>query len=832
MNCPAHRNALMKASIVALLAAPYLCQAQAAPTADITQRVEAPAEAPEAEPGSVVLGSEEIATGLGADNDLNKLGKTIGGIQYSREEGRLTEDAILNTRPALLSIGGAGTQENNFTVEGLSTNSIRDTTNTNMHHYMEVVGHPQTTFVAPQLVESVTFHTFGVPAEFGRFRGGVIDVKLRDPRAVAGGTVSVGYTDDNLTHFIYDPDHASATMPNKDEFSKRSYSATADLPLSARTGLLVGVAREETRLSSVQNHASYGMYERSARTDKNSAMVRLVHRLDERNTLRFTSLPATYAQENREQSLKIQNNDGWLNKLEWQHQGERLKLNAFVGAMFSDTDREAEPNLYTYRNFGDTDKVDWVAASNTSGLKGGFGDMISSQDEFTAGLKAAYRLTDTGWLSAGTSHTLTKARQSRPETNSAYRHQSTPSAINPLVRSGDGADDLTVIEGEQALNYRIVYQAFDTRVELNTSDAWTQWQDKGSVAGMAWNYRAGLRYDYNDLLRNHDLSPRFTAQLTPRPWISLHAGWNRYHSNAMIAYALRENYPGNYIYTRKARSENGYQVYYASDWTLYSHTETTSYGQAGLRTPYSDELAGGITLRPWKLGTFKAVAVDRHAQDSLSRDAGTKITYVSESTGKTATYTLYKVTNGGWTKHKDLKFSWEKRWKNHVLGLDYVHTQTRTTNEEYFEAADTESMDQLVSHDGVLRTRREVALQRMNFAVPDYATLAWRARWFNGRLSTTLLGRWEAAFTRTEDANTTQKINGVSYDFFTDVDVPATLMNDVNIGWTAWRRGRMELQLDARIGNVLDKLPHAEGASVSSPYQVGRTVWFGATLSF
>jgi outer membrane receptor protein involved in Fe transport len=91
--------------------------------------------------GNVVLQREEIVRQSGADGDLNKLLQTLPNVQFSDADGRVTMASIIDLRPSLVSISGGRPYDNNFQIDGLSTNSIQDSSNQNIHASNEIVGH-------------------------------------------------------------------------------------------------------------------------------------------------------------------------------------------------------------------------------------------------------------------------------------------------------------------------------------------------------------------------------------------------------------------------------------------------------------------------------------------------------------------------------------------------------------------------------------------------------------------------------------------------------------------------------------------------------------------
>lgn len=786
--------------------------------------------------GKNTFDSQDIKRQLGSSVDLNLITRSVAGVQFDKGAGQLSENSVLDLRPSRLSISGSRPYENSFRLEGLNTTSVLDSTNTSMHIYAEVVGHPQTGFINPGLVDSVEIYTSDISAEYGGFLGGVVSAKLRDPRMRFGFSASYAQTSDGWTRFLIDPADASATLPEKMRFDRSTSDYSVDLPLSKTSSVLIAYARATATLENTQRMAAFGVFDTRAHTLNENVTVKYLKKFSPESTLRFTSLFSPYEQENYEQSPKFQDNDALVNKFEFTHKTSEHLLEAVVGYSWHSSDRQQEPNLYTYKYMG---SIDWVAPTSTSAQKGGNGNMISRQTDLPVSLKAEQNLWTGAKLGAGLEYVYTTARKARPETNSAYRHQTSSTAkLDPRVVSADGPDDLTVITGEQALNYRLVYYAFDTHTNLGTLSAWSQLSDHGKILGLPWNYRAGLRYEKNNFLKNDDVAPRLSAQIAPLGWLKFNAGFNRYYSNTLLSYKLREGYPANYNYVRTGKLNSaGKLVFSNADWVLASQTKTSGYAAGGLNTPYSDEISLGAKFDLKLFGSFDVDYIKRLNREELTRDVGTLTTYVKDD-GSVVTYKLYRPANNGYTNYKAWSFSWNKRLKNHrfVANATFSDTKTSTvagdSDPDYWDGYSDSTMNDQVYYNGQVRIRRDIALDRSNFARPSYINFIWSSDWFKRRLKIDLLGRYNLPFNRI-DQNGTITVNGAKYDFYEKVRIPSNLVTDLNLAWVAWqseRTGSVEFTLKA--SNLFNRLPYSENATTSDPYQLGRSFWAGVRYNF
>lgn len=776
--------------------------------------------------GLAVLQRQDIDRRAGADGDVNKLLQTMPNVQFGTNDGRITNADVVDLRPSLLSIAGGRPYDNNFQVDGLSTNSLQDSSNQNLHSPDDAIGHPQTAVINPALLESIALFASDVPVEYGGFTGGVVSARLRDPAGKFGGGLSFGHASSDWTRYLFAPELRAAVMPAQPIFRRDSLSLFVDAPLGRRTAALVSWSRNTARLENTQRFASFGLFSARTVTVSDNILAKVTRRFGDQTTLRLSSMWSPYHTENREQDLKITRNDSWINKAEFVHRASRWTFEASAALVLADNSREAPSDLYTYRYFGPTYQANWVASDQSVALRGGLGDLDSTQLDAPFTAKVTFKSSPNREISAGADYSYTEARRHRPRATSAYRHQSTVGLTpNLLVASGDGPNDLSVLTGEQALNFRLFYPAYDARAPLQAADAWVQWLERGKLLGRPWNTRAGLRYDYNDFLGRSDLAPRFTASIVPLAPLTLRAGVSRYYSRALVAYKIREQTPETISYTRTGRSEGGRLVFYAADWRASARTASTRYTGAGLATPYSDEVSLGATINVGRFGAFDVTGLQRKNRDEFSR--GAAVTSVSGG----ITYTTYAMTNEGFTDYRSASLEWHKDWREHRVFAGATWSNTESSTVTYLDEYQEEVQAQSVYYRGRLVPRSDVTLARANYARPMYANFGWTSGWFGQRLNFTLLGRWNPAYERTQRSGTFA-IGAARYDNYIDTRFGSTLSTNLNLSWIAWRGTRGTLTLEGKVSNLLDRLPNAEGTTPANPYQEGRALWAGARYSF
>ncbi|MGB1361545.1 MAG: hypothetical protein ACPG8V_05455 [Alphaproteobacteria bacterium] len=156
---------------------------------------------------------KRIETYSGPSGDLNNLFRVMPNVQYNRNYlqnlsiGSSTgaysaqqnyKRSVLDQRPSSISISGGRFYENAYIINGRSA-STRLMLNTeengnsggsiyDVYRAGWMNRSSQSEWVKPFDVESVKIYDSNIPAKYGKFAGGVVDVKIKKPTGKAGGT--------------------------------------------------------------------------------------------------------------------------------------------------------------------------------------------------------------------------------------------------------------------------------------------------------------------------------------------------------------------------------------------------------------------------------------------------------------------------------------------------------------------------------------------------------------------------------------------------------------------------------------------------------------------
>ncbi|SHL84745.1 MULTISPECIES: TonB-dependent receptor plug domain-containing protein [Sphingobium] len=783
-----------------------------------------------ADAGTTRITEKEIRARTPGSGDVNQLLKALPTIQFRSDEFLATEEDIQDIRPSDISISGGRYYDNLISIDGIDANARVDITQDSPQHYAEPAGaSAQSLWVDANLVGEIVVRDSNISAEYGRFTGGVLDIRTRDPKRRFGFTSTLSYTSDALTHFKMSDASREAigddAMPGKPSFEKWRYGVTVDAPLNDDIGLLLGYNRSRADVIYTRN-AKYGGTRYGQSSVSDNYLARLVY--DIRTDLKLSGQFAYTPYESESSSAsgvdnKVTSHGGGItSKLELAKSGD-TNWSISASLSHSDTSRDASPTNYSIPSWTTNGNV----CSNTNCTIGGFGNVDQWQNNYALTGRWSTPI-GAGRLSLGADYQRIEVMRSRPDDNIAYSSgTSQANAANILCSDGNS---MTCVTGEYALTTYSVYRAYRARVNLDSFAAWAQYQmELGDLT-----LRGGLRYDYESFLGNHNVSPRLSASYD-LPWDGWNVtlGANRYYGRSMLAYALREQYPNTLTYRRTATTSGSSLVYADSDWYLYRASSAASYSDGNKKTPYSDELSAALTAGVLG-GSLRVKGVYREAKDEFVRSAGETLTTTLED-GRTTTYTNYVVTNDGFSEYRGLSLEWTRSFGKHAIALSTNFSKTKSSNDDYIESDIDDLIENpLVVFDGAVRSYADVMAmnQRPDMAAPLIINATWTANWLDDRITTNMNLRYRSGFDRIEDTGRSATVDGTSYDLYDYVHYPDAFDMNMNAQVEVIRSRYGTLTADVRVANLLDNTPSPNSSSTSQPYQYGRSFWFGLNYRF
>ena len=769
--------------------------------------------------GASVIGRETVETSKEGGIDTTSLLESLPFVQMDTERQSADPESIQSIRPSDFSISGGNYYDNNIKIDGVTATSIMDVSSQSREDFNEVFGQTsQTLYVDPSLIEQVNVFDSNVSARYGDFTGGVVDYQLRQPARKFGVRASAGIQNDSMVK--YHQGKASDdtdTQEGPPDFTKYQTTLSVDMPLTDKLFTLASITRTESSVQ-YQMAEDYGAQQHKSGDTSDNYFLKSRYEYSPELTLEGQFIYSPYRSEqqpdNSINSLNINHSDGLSSYLalngitdesHWQHK---------VSYQESDASRTWPGDRYSWSSKADS--INWCSDNNCA--EGGFGDLDQWQRDSTYDFSMTRPL-GAGELSLGSELKLTEARKRRPEDNYYY---STSKLMNSGVTAACAEDDLACKE-DVVLSQRSDYNAYDAEVDIFSQALWSEYfQQIGD-----WGLRAGARMSHDDFLDNYNTAPRLSANWEFMPQWFLTMGANRYYSANMLGYAIRSQYPDSYIYRRTVNTSTGA----VGDWQLFSQSRATDYRQAGLDTPYSDELSAALTVPTPMKGNARIKAVYRQNRDGFASTDKQK--EVSEAdTGKTYTTTVYNLTNDGKSDYKGLALEWSGQHENHSFNANVTWSRTRSygVGNTYFDYTDP---GEQIYYQGQLISMDELYEQntRSNYAAPIRASIGWAAMWFVDKLMTNATVNYRGAYDYLGDTDDDIEIDGTNYDVYAEQTLKSFTTLNMNTRYQLFRYMNQSASVDMRVTNVFNSFPETQSSS-SSSYLLGRSWWLGVNYVY
>jgi hypothetical protein len=731
--------------------------------------------------------------------------------------------------PTEVSIAGARPGENNFVIDGVGTNNLLDSIS--QQAFDQVKASNQAVFIDSDLIKNITVYDSNVPAEYGDFLGGAVIAETRDPAFEFGGKFSVDYASDEFVEYLINEDKIdrpdpTEPFPEPTEFTRTRYSANFDVPINDHIRTLFSYSRAEAEVIRGALSSAYFTERRARTTIRENFMAKAQFNIGDNSLLTLQTLLTPYEDQYWKTNINRQFGGGTSSKISWATDFENSSIETTLAYTTAENSREEESDWYLYLN---TASVDWVPDDRNTGQRGGFGDFDQSQS--TLELDLIYRLRlEQGKISTGLEARRILAERGRSETVFGYRDGVVTFPNVPII--APDLDDGSIIQGEQYLQERNDYRAFSAEAEIHDLALFVD--ANRTYEALSWldlTPSLGLRTTYDDFLGNINLAPRLNLTFGLPADVSLNAGYNRYYAKNQLLYALREQDPDNFVYSRDVTLDPD-QGYVLGPWELERQSRASSYSAADLDTPFSDELVVSISAPIWKLGNFRVKGLVRESHDGFARSEPIEETRIDEF-GNPFTFRRFELTNDGTGEYRSLSFEWSKSIRNHRFSLSTTLSENviAAGTDTLLSNTDPELEDQRVFFEERVLFYRELAVERENFNTPGYLSFSWASHWFDQKLQTGIRGRFRPSFERIVDTGDTTQVDGDTLDVYEQETADAQFVLDGNISYTLELPGDTELQLGVSIDNLLNTVPNV-AVTRFNPYQQGRSFSFRGSLKF
>lgn len=792
--------------------------------------------------GTRVLGRDTLdALGRG-NGDITSALRVLPNVQFDNNQlhtGRQGEIA-----PADVSIHGGRYYNNLFQMDGMSFNNDINPaqrasdgivgTNNNSAPPSAAQGFA----IDTSLLCRVTVRDSNVPAEFGRFSGGVISADTCAPTRSFGGQFSVERTRSQWTEYQLTPAQResyaqSATANEQPEFDKINYRLALEGRPTENLGLIASIVRKTSEIP-LRAYSSG----RSSSSDSNDKIQR---RQSDNVFVRGFWTPAgqvagdfsvLYAPADGKYFIANAKDSGF--ELNSGGLGLNLGLSHPLGdglAMLShrltwsamESSRDSDST--TWKGWRHSAEKDWgvQTGSGSTGwmsYEGGWGDIDQTQESYSYQLKSEWE----PFFTLGVQHHLQAGIElSRQrwtyQRKTTYTQYTTSADTTTCDMVGGGVDTETCslsspwnsAAAGQYLRSRLIY--FAGEFDLSNTNRAFFVQDE-----MRWGnlrLRLGARYDNDDLAPEATLAPRSALfwDLFGDRRSQLEVGANRYYARNFMAYHAQAKRLALQS-TSQLRSLSGGLL---TDWAAPTMaTNWTWYKLGDMKVPYDDEHMIAFSQQ-WLGSTWTIKRVLRESRDEMVLHLRSAANYYWDNSGYSDARTWSLSVEG------DAPVRLAGTSTTFMFSVD--HTDIKTSHADYSDTLNDISGDlsRMIVYDGKLIPWMERPAD--NFARPWQARLMLNTEIPAARLSIGNFLRLRAGYEKMVDTGVSIPYDGGTARVWSKRSFSSALTWDMRLNWRLPVSAGQEAFVNLTIENVLNRRNPIEDSGSEVIYEKGRQFW-------
>ncbi|MDO4708889.1 MAG: hypothetical protein Q4B94_03585 [Pseudomonadota bacterium] len=563
------------------------------------------------------------------NGDISTLLRINPSVQFS--ERAQTSANMGEIRPADISINGGLFYQNNFRIDGVSFSNDLDPKNDNPQHFSDPPSDAQGMALDTDLIGNLTVYDSNVPARFGGFNGGVVDVTTRKASDGFSGKFSwrasrsvwneYHIADSELAKFELSSDQGSQPV-----YDKQKYALTLENRFANGLGLIASVSRLRSEIP-LRGYAS-GYVPNGDETIKTNTRENTQYSLRadwDIGSLWNLDFSLNYAPSDEAYFIKNTRNSwfdlsrgGYATRFSARRSGPVWRINQKLSLSQLDSSRDSR-GVDTWKTWVFSADKNWGTPGGKQSLEGNWGsvDQTSRNTEYSLDIERE------PFALGNTRHHLQFGFSAAQRSGSYHRlhdhHAYTKGAATTSCTDANGVVDnvacslgaVPQFKGRgQYMTVYDIYRAGYFKAEADNVSLYAE----DDIRWGNWSVRAGLRLDHDSLSKQWTLAPRLAASwdVFGDARTLLTGGLNRYYGRNLFAYKLREGREAlNVEYKRKNTGAD------ALIWQL----EKTPLGKGHFRdidVPYSDELALGIN-QAWAGLDINFKAVERRNRDEVMR---------------------------------------------------------------------------------------------------------------------------------------------------------------------------------------------------------------------
>ncbi|MFZ8141175.1 TonB-dependent receptor plug domain-containing protein [Alteromonas macleodii] len=790
-------------------------------------------------------------------------GVVLGSEQYdASEQGEIQAQRV--------SIMGAEAWQTGFFLDGMNFNSRQDPSSYRSNDTLinDVEGTTQTFNINQQIIDSITVYTNNVPAQYGSFSGGVVDVETRESykETEFGFNYRTSRSDWNSykTFLAEDVTETNEEAPDEPAFEKQILNVNFAKALNEYYHLLVSANYTTSEISKLSLNQPVATERENA-----NVLVKLTQRNLWVDKLTLTANYSPYTSNDIianaiDSDFEIEGG-GFSSSVKVEHGFDSFALESTLSFAESYNSRSANPHYYPWakaigREWGIGDPTQEAAVSN----QGGYGDLDKTQQ--TLFFDNLVRFNAFNWLDI--EHSIKAGFQYNNESLERQRYYDTYVYNSPITGVSNlncnGAvfdcvaltTSMTIEELEAQLGepldftnpdhvlaysnivtaspqyfaLRSVYpeEYIDVNVQ-NVSFHVTDSMDLGDVT-----LNAALRADYDDFLQNVNIAPRISGgyRLFGDGDKLITFGANRYYDTNLLSYAVREaQLP--YQLERRSIALNGE----LQGWSPLSGGSDYRYRFENLDTPYNDEIVlGWKQATDW--GNYAIEYVKRWRRDQISV-SGDPV-YNTED----GYYYRTQTNNGkGQNDRISLSWAWQFNTSSFWFNTTYQISEEVSFDEEDVDVAPIDELIFLRSGDEetgftyVETTLNNLSLAKTEFSQPLAFNVGWTTGWTD-TFTTSVTGSYRQAFddyVATDDVQSSGQLLRIcsicdgeevlNVPVYQLVNVPSRFLVNASATWVPEVVGDHALRFRVDVQNLFDARTYSV-TSGTSGIETGRSIWF------
>ena len=817
--------------------------------------------------GEERIDRQAIETFPGANGDLTSLLKMHPNVRFDTTQQSSNTPGELN--PADISINGAKFYQNNFMVDGVSVNNDLDpeASSASRNDYNGIYDLPSNAFgiaLDADLLEEVRVYDSNVPAEYGRFNGGVVDAITRRPREGFHGKASVSMSRSEWTEYHLNGDEISdeefelsSDQANQPEFKKLTERLMLEGMVTENFGLIGNFVRKTSEIPVYSYDGGYQSQGDSLKRDQtreiDNYMLKGFWTPNDRLDMTFSLVDAPaggqYYKANQKNSGFTIDQGGQTATLQAIWFGDAVTYTNKLSYKMVQTSRDADSNVLKQwrwsqaKNWGNPYRNGALSNTATS-VEGGMGDLEQSQTGYEYSLKGELQAFDflnaTHSISSGLEIGYQKARYEVMEDSwtASTLALTTASGSTSCVTASGALDDeycsvsVNATGTAQRQYFRNLNYYRAGEIEVEQTDFALFLQDDIQVGRL--NLRPGVRLDGDDYMDKKTLAPRFATSYDFFGDQSsvLSGGLNRYYGRNLFKYRLADGRES--LRWRATRGTS-------SGDTITDFGTLVNYGVdesrfRSLDIPYDDEWMVGFAQNLAGL-RFDLKYVHRDGHDQVvrarARDLG-----LEDGDGSSTIANYYTYTNAGESRSEtvtlsitplnNLRFAGTlTTWQ---LALDWNKTQSN--NSSYEQLFDSDALDDDdVYFDGQLMSYSELPTD--NFNRPWTARLSTVTSLPQLNLTWSNFFRYRGAYEQIFQSNPDSiVIDGTTYDYYQTEQVRAAPTWDTRIKWEIPTADEQALYVAVDVTNVTDEVNDIVSDSGTLSYEIGRQYWLEVGYTF